>query len=108
MLRQANPVGYFVVMRGHGPTWAEGRPMRKQDAWSTHAAFMDQLVSEAFVVLGGPISGDDSRIMLIVHCAGEREVHKRLADDPWTELGLLSVTSVEAWQVLLKGDSAVG
>ncbi len=58
--------------------------MRKQDAWPPHAAFMDQLVSEAFVVLGGPISGDDSRIMLIVDCAEEREVRTRLADDPWT------------------------
>jgi len=45
-------VSYFVVMRGHGPGWAEGLPMRKQDAWPAHAAFMDQLVSEAFVVLG--------------------------------------------------------
>ena len=101
-------MSYFVVMRGHGPGWAEGLPMRKQDAWPAHAAFMDQSVSEAFVVLGGPISGDDSRIMLIVDCAEEREVRTRLADDPWTELGLLSVASVEAWQVLLKGDGAIG
>jgi uncharacterized protein YciI len=97
-------VAYFLVTRGHDPNWAEGRLMREQDAWSAHAAFMDQLVGEAFVVLGGPISGDDSRILLIVDSAEEREVRGRLADDPWTKLGLLSVTRVEAWQVLLKGD----
>lgn len=108
VLRQADPVSYFVVMRGHGPAWSPGRPMRKQDAWPAHAAFMDQLVSEAFVVLGGPISGDDSRIMLIVDCAQERDVGTRLADDPWTAAGLLRVTSVQAWQVLLKGDGAFG
>ena len=50
--------------------------MRKQDAWSTHADFMAQLVSEDFAVLGGAIGGGDSRIMLIVHCAGEHEVHR--------------------------------
>ncbi len=56
--------------------------MQKQDAWPAHAAFMDQSVSEAFVVLGGPISGDNSRIMLIVDCAEEREVRTRLQTIP--------------------------
>lgn len=108
VLRQADPVGYFVVMRGHGSRWLEGRRIRQQDAWPAHAAFMDGLVSEAFVVLGGPVGGDDSRIMLIVHCQDEREVRERLADDPWAQLGLLDVTSVEAWHVLLKGDDQFG
>lgn len=108
MLRQADRVGYFVVMRGHGPAWAQDRLMRDQEAWSAHAAFMDQLVSEGLVVLGGPVSGDDSRIMLVVDAAGEREVRDRLAEDPWAQLCVLGVVSVEPWQVLLNGNAASG
>jgi hypothetical protein len=29
--------------------------MREQDAWDEHAAFMEALVDDGFVVLGGPI-----------------------------------------------------
>ncbi len=96
-------VAFFVIMRGHGPSWDDARPMREQDRWPGHAAFMDDLAGEGFVVMGGPIDQDDSRIMLIVEAAEANEVRARLEQDPWSEAGLLVLTGVEPWQVLLTG-----
>ena len=34
----------FAVRLVHGPGWDSRRPIRGQDAWSEHAAYMDALV----------------------------------------------------------------
>ncbi len=64
---------------------------------------MNALAETGFVVLGGPL-GDGSRILLIVDAGSEQEVRRRLAEDPWSPTGLLTVTSVEPWQILLDAD----
>ena len=48
-------VPYFVVIRGQGPAWVDSLPMREQGDWAGHAAFMNTLTEDGFVVLGGPI-----------------------------------------------------
>jgi len=78
--------------------------MREQDAWDGHAAFMDGLVAEGFVVLGGPLGGGE-RTLLIIDAASEADVEARLAEDPWTPMGLLRVAGVEHWEVLLSSGS---
>lgn len=78
--------------------------MREQAAWSAHAVFMDALADEGFVVLGGPIGdGSPHRAMLIVAAPSREEVERRLAEDPWRREGLLTVTSIEPWEILLDG-----
>ena len=58
---------FFVVITEQGPTWAPSVDMRQQDEWAGHASFMNALVDEGFVVLGGPIdTGDRHRARLIV------------------------------------------
>jgi hypothetical protein len=52
-------VAYFAVTVAHGPAWDASRPMREQDEWHAHARYMDQLVDEGFIVLGGPVAGGD-------------------------------------------------
>jgi len=63
---------------------------------------MNSLVAEGFIVLGGPISGD--RDVLHAICAdSEQDVRDRLAQDNWAQNGMLTITSIEPWTVLLDG-----
>jgi uncharacterized protein YciI len=74
--------------------------MREQAKWDEHAAFMNGLVDEGVVVLGGPVGGAN-KFLLIFDIEREELIHARLADDPWTPMGLLRVASVEPWEILL-------
>jgi uncharacterized protein YciI len=74
--------------------------MREQTSWDEHAAFMNALADEGFVVLGGPV-GDVDRFLLVVDAETEEAIHTRFADDPWTPTGMLRVASVEPWEILL-------
>ena len=89
----------FAVTNLHGAAWDPTRALREQDAWDEHAAFMDGLVEDGFVLLGGPLGAD--RALLIVDAASEEEVRERLARDPWTPMRILGVESVEPREVLL-------
>jgi uncharacterized protein YciI len=76
--------------------------MREQDGWDEHARFMDALVDEGFVFLGGPLEGDRD-VLHIVDAPSEAAVDARLADDNWTANGMLRTVSVERWTVVLDG-----
>lgn len=88
----------FVVLRERGPGWDWGRDMRAQDGWDDHAAFMEGLVEEGFVLAGGVLS--DGRALHIVEAESEDEVRARFGHDPWPE-EMLDVASVSRWEVLL-------
>ena len=92
---------YYAVTRERGDSWDVSLPMRAQAGWDEHAAFMDALADEGFVVLGGPL-GEGERILLIVDAEGPQQIVARLAGDPWTPAGLLRIASIEPWQVLLR------
>jgi uncharacterized protein YciI len=95
-------MGYFVVTEERGPSWDQSRARREQDQWDAHADFMDALVEDGFVVLGGPV-GDGVRVLLVTEAEGGREVEARLAEDPWMTMGILRVGKIEPWEVLLDG-----
>jgi uncharacterized protein YciI len=98
-------VAVFAVTRGNGPGYDSRRPRREQALWNEHAAFMDGLVADGVVVLGGPV-GDGSTVLLAVEAADEQEARARLLDgDPWTPLGVLTVERVERWEIWLDGRS---
>jgi uncharacterized protein YciI len=101
ILVASRPVAYFVVTRERGPGWDGARAMRDQDRWDAHAAFMDALAEEGFVVLGGPIGDGDRRFMHVVEAAAVDAVRERLAADPW-EAQQLATVAVEPWQILLR------
>ncbi len=65
---------------------------------------MDALVNEGFVVLGGPLEGG-REILHAISASSEEDVRRRLAEDNWAQNGMLTVTSIEAWTVLLDGRS---
>jgi uncharacterized protein YciI len=91
----------FLVTMEHGPSWDAARGTREQDGWAQHAAFMDDLVAEGFVIIGGPVG--DGRAVLAVEAADEEAVRSRLTGDPWLPMGLLHVGSVQEWQLWLDG-----
>jgi uncharacterized protein YciI len=94
---------YFALTRQRGSNWDDSRPMREQENWAEHAAFMDALVEEGFVVLGGPL-GDETnwqRALLIVDTDSEDTIHARLAADPWTPMQMLTTDTIDRWEILL-------
>jgi hypothetical protein len=90
----------FVVIEVSGTSWDAARARREQDGWDEHAAFMDALVEDGFVVLGGPL-GDGERVMLVVEAKDEDGVRRRLALDPWLPAGVLEIASIEPWAIWL-------
>lgn len=53
---------YHLIEQAKGPGWDHSRGRREQPGWSEHAAFMDALAEEGFVVLGGPIGEGDGEM----------------------------------------------
>jgi hypothetical protein len=48
---------HFAVIRERGPAWDASCRLDGQPDWPSHAAFMNALQSEGFVLLGGPLEG---------------------------------------------------
>jgi uncharacterized protein YciI len=96
----------FVVTRIRGKAWDQTKPMRSQEQWPEHATFMDDLATNRFVVLGGPL-GDEDNVMLVVDAADEKQIRSTLADDPWSKSGVLEVESVQLWTVLLQAGPVI-
>jgi hypothetical protein len=90
----------FAVRLVHAAGWDPGRPIREQDGWEEHAAFMDGLVADGFLILGGPV-GDGEQTLHVIEAAGEDEVRARLALDPWARDGLLRIGLIEPWALWL-------
>ena len=86
----------FAVRLVHGPGWDSSRQTRNQEGWTGHAAFMDGLVDDGFVILGGPV-GDGEQTLHAVEAANENEIRTRLAADPWAAAGLLRIGTIEPW-----------
>jgi uncharacterized protein YciI len=92
----------FAVILENGPGFDPSRPRRQQQDWDPHAAFMDSLVEDGFVVLGGPLGDvDRDRVLLVVDAADEADIESRLADDPWAPHEVLRTVSIEPWTVWL-------
>lgn len=97
-------MSYFAVIREAGPSWTDGKGITEQAAVSDHAAFMNALADERFVLLGGPLAGTEHgrlRALLIVNAQSEAEIHRRLADDPWARTERLLTVSVEPWSIFV-------
>jgi len=95
-------VGNFAVTLVHAPGWDPSRPIRSQDGWDEHAAFMDGLVDDGFLIVGGPL-GNGERTLHLMQAEDEDEIRARLAGDPWAAAGLLEVGSIEPWALWLDG-----
>ena len=92
----------FIVNQIRGTAWDATRPIRAQALWDEHAAYMDQLTADGFIVLGGPVGDPDGEAMLVVNAADEESVHDKLVRDPWRVSGHLTVPEVQRWIIFLE------
>jgi uncharacterized protein YciI len=94
---------FLVVRTRSGPEWKPARPLEEQSGWAEHAAFMEGLVDQGVVVLGGPLA-DEHRVVLAVEAATADAVRSTLASDPWHQTHLVT-DSIEPWTIRLDGRS---
>jgi uncharacterized protein YciI len=90
---------FLVLVRRAGPEWDRARPMEEQSDWDAHAAFMDGLVDDGFIVLGGPLA-DEERVAHVIEAESEQAVRATLARDPWSATHLV-IDSIEPWTLRL-------
>lgn len=95
---------YAVRLRRGGP-WDWSRGLREQDGWDEHARFMDALVAEGMIVLGGVLEGGRDTLHAM-EAPSEAHIRARLAQDPWAPNGMLTIASIEQWTILLDGRAA--
>ena len=93
-----------AVLIEHASGWDDARNLREQDGWDEHAAFMDALVDDGVIVLGGPLA-DEFRTVHAVEAESEQAVRAVFARDPWSGTHLV-VASVDAWTIRLDGRHA--
>jgi uncharacterized protein YciI len=90
----------FAVINTRGANWSDGQPMEEQGGWRAHADFMNALVDDGFVLLGGPLVGTRD-VLLVVRAADEAEVAARLDQDIWVANGLLQRRQIHPWWLRL-------
>jgi uncharacterized protein YciI len=74
--------------------------MEEQADWPAHAAFMDALVDEGFVVLGGPLEGTRDAL-LVIQAEDCDEIMQRLSADPWAVNDILVAKDCWPWRIRL-------
>jgi uncharacterized protein YciI len=90
---------FLVTLHRSGPEWDPSLPMEEQSGWDQHAAFMDGLVDDGFIVLGGPLS-DEHRVVHVVEAESEDAIRATLARDPWSETHL-QIDTIDPWTIRL-------
>src|SRR5438270_3452039 len=90
----------FVAISFAGSNRDQSEGTREQPFWDEHAAFIDQLVADGFVLMGGPLV-DEGGAVLIVSAEDEEQVREKLKNDPWFEHGFLRLESVKRWQIFI-------
>jgi uncharacterized protein YciI len=90
----------FLAISSAGPNRDRSKGTREQPFWDEHAAFIDQLVAEGFILMGGPLV-DEGGSLLIVNAKDENEVREKLRSDPWAEHGILKLESIKRWQIFI-------
>ena len=95
----------FLAISSAGPNRDFSKGTREQSFWDEHAAFIDKLVDDGFILMGGPLV-DEGGSLLIFNANDENEVREKLKDDPWAKHGILKLESVKRWQIFI--DKRIG
>ena len=93
----------YAVVREAGPGWTDGG-IADQPAVADHAAFMNDLADQGFLLFAGPLAGSEGarvRALLIVEADSEDEIRNRLAGDPWVHSDRLVFKSIEVWNLVV-------
>lgn len=90
----------FLAISSAGSSRDLSKGTREQPFWDEHAKFIDQLVDESFILMGGPLA-DEGGSLLIVNAQDENEVREKLKHDPWAEHDILKLESVKRWEIFI-------
>ncbi len=90
----------FVAISSAGPNRDSSKGTREQPFWNEHAAFIDKLVDDGFILMGGPLV-DEGGSLLIFNAEVENEVREKLKNDPWARHGILKLESVKRWEIFI-------
>ena len=90
----------FVVISSAGRNRDLSKGTREQPLWDEHAAFIDELVANGVIFMGGPLV-DEGGSLLMFKAKDENEVRKTMKDDPWIQHGILKLESVKRWQIFI-------
>jgi uncharacterized protein YciI len=91
---------FHVVLRQAGPEFDPELPLEQQSGWSEHAAFMDSLVEDGHLVLGGTLP--NGRTAHAMEASSEDELRAIWARDPWYASHLV-LEEIEPWTIRLDG-----
>jgi hypothetical protein len=92
---------FLVILRRSGPDYDLSKPVEEQSGWSEHATFMDKLVDDGVIVLGGPLA-DEVRTAHAMEAESEDAIRATLARDPWSGSHLV-VDTIDPWTIRLRG-----
>ena len=90
----------FLAFSSAGPNRDFSKDTREQALWNEHAAFIDQLVEDGFILMGGPLI-DEAGSLFILDANNENEVRDKLENDPWMQHGILKLESIKRWQIFI-------
>jgi uncharacterized protein YciI len=89
---------FHVVLRQAGPEFDPALPLGQQTRWEEHAAYMESLVGDGTIVLGGPLP--NGRVAHAMEAESEEELRAIGSRDPWHESHLI-LESIEPWEIPL-------
>ena len=90
----------FIAISEAGPNREASKGARDQRFWNEHGNFIDRLVDEGFVLMGGPLA-DEGGALLVVNADDENDVRAKLDGDPWYDQGILTLQSVKRWDIFI-------
>ena len=94
----------FIAISSAGPNSDPAKGTRQQPFWDLHAEFIDRLVDEGFILMGGPLvdqAGMPHGALMIVKAEDENEVREKLKKDPWFTRGILKLESIKRWEIFI-------
>lgn len=90
----------YIITASGGPNRDLSKDTREQSFWNEHAEFIDKLVDEGFIFMGGPLI-DEGGSVLMVEAIDENEVREKMKNDPWYREGILKMESIKRWQIFI-------
>lgn len=90
----------WLVRSDAGPNRDLTRETRQQAWWDDHAAFIDALVDEGNVLLGGPLV-EEGGALLVMRAPDAQTLRDRLVADPWYVHGILRLVAITRWDVFI-------
>jgi hypothetical protein len=89
---------FHVTLRQTGPEYDPALPLEEQSRIEEHVVFMNQLLDDGHIVLGGILP--NLRVAHAMEAESEEEVRELWSHDPWYGSHLI-LESVEPWDIRL-------